>query len=147
MEAALEAIVDGLTSVLLVFEETQNDPTSHMVVASTKDIADVVDSLAKIAPSSVKSAAPEFMKAAEDLVVELHKTNDAIQSFSDRKLSKEEGAMFIGINLIMRNLILIVQIKHLLKTSVNVLKLQDDARVSIIYLAGRQVKNFYNFFS
>jgi hypothetical protein len=113
MEGTLEAIVDGLTSVLLVFEETQADPHSHMVVSSTDDIANVVDSLAAIAPESVRGAPADFKKSAEELVKELHLTKQNIQVFSDRQLSKDEGAAFIGDIDSKRSLIIISRHKTL----------------------------------
>lgn len=97
MEETLEAIVDGLTSVLLVFEETQADPNAHMVVNSTAQIAAVIDNLASIAPDSVRGAPDDFKRSAGDLVTELLATKQTIDLFSDRKLSKDEGAIFIGI--------------------------------------------------
>eukprot|EP01114_Cavostelium_apophysatum_P015963 TRINITY_DN4461_c0_g1_i1.p1 TRINITY_DN4461_c0_g1~~TRINITY_DN4461_c0_g1_i1.p1 ORF type:complete len:790 (+),score=205.06 TRINITY_DN4461_c0_g1_i1:122-2491(+) len=125
MEGVLNAIVDSITNILLVLEDATSSTQRKLAVNTTAQLGKAVDFLIDLAQKSADTYNDEYKRKMEDVIASMKKSASTLYSFSEKVVESSY------------NDVISTEMKKMLVDSVQMLKVQDEARVKNIVLSGK----------
>lgn len=127
LELVLNNLVDTISTILLVFEESNRNINTKMRVNPTGPLSKAAENLVSLAEKVQASFELEEAKQKMGVLIDEMKKNTALlASYSEKMLDREDNQKILLI------------IKDVMNGAVKMLKLQDEMKVKTVILAGKR---------
>lgn len=127
MEQALNGIVDTISTILLVFEESNRNLNTKMKMNPTGALSKAIQVLIDLGEKvSATFELEEPKRKMAEVITDMKTTSTTLLNYSEKTLNREDNEVIIKL------------IRNLMNSAVKMLKIQDEMKVKTIILAGKR---------